>query len=126
MMRETHNAPDTREHVPRQPSVLLSRTGEIAVMTGRLHVLIQTMVNDNRVAARSQFQPMSVRGAGTVSDQTNYATALTKSTGTTPVVSFPPLHRAYGHRGTLHPTDVTVSANGEVPSFVSNFHFTGE
>jgi len=126
MMRETDNASDSKDHVRKQLSVLLSRTDESAVMTGRLHVLIQTLVNDNRATARSPFQPMSVRGADTVSDHTDRATALTKSTGTTPVVSFPPRHRAYGHRGTLHTSEVTVSANGEAPSFVGNFHVTGE
>lgn len=103
--------------------------GEVVVLSGNLHVLLQTTINDNSFHAKAHVQPQGISGTGSVTGDTYHGTGVTQSqfNGTvgeefTFINNFRIIGQGRGNNLLIHETfHVTVNANGEITAEVDNF-----
>lgn len=117
--------------VPFAAAVPIPCAGELALMSGPLHVLLTATADGNGgVHLTSHFQPQGVSGVGSISGNKYQGTGVTRdetnvtSGGafeTTFVNNFRMIGQGPGNNLLVHSTvHVTVNANGDVTATVSN------
>lgn len=105
--------------------------GESVTISGDLHILITTTINDNTLHLTQHFQPQGLTGVGSVTGDKYQGTGVTRQDvnvngivfpfNTTFVNNFRIIGQGQGNNFLVHQTvHTTVNANGDVTADILN------
>lgn len=105
--------------------------GEVIELSGQLHILIVSNINNQRVSGLTHFQPQGVQGRGQTTGNLYNATGITQEHfngslvngqyTTTFVNNYRLIGQGPGNNYLIHQTlHVTVNSNGEATAAVDN------
>jgi hypothetical protein len=106
--------------------------GELVVLSGNLHSLFHSTINDNNWKMKIHNQPQGISGVGLTTGDKYQGTGVTQETvggsfvngqfSRTVVNNFRIIGQGRGNNYLLHATThFTLNANGELTAFVDNF-----